>query len=105
MAYRVFAPSSLSKVFCRFSSSISVTVTSRSRSVEELIEMGGVTPRYLLVATYSIPHSFSCAYHSYVLLLWNGHPCWIGVGVEKWGGMNMWWWVMKESSQLRKALP
>lgn len=37
----------VSKVFCLRSSSMSVAVTSFSRSVESAVEMGAVTPRYL----------------------------------------------------------
>ena len=37
--------SSLSNVFCLRSSSMSVTVTSFSRSLDSSVEMGGVTPR------------------------------------------------------------
>ena len=47
MPYLVFASSSLSKVFCRRSSSIRVAVTSFSRSDDSFVEIGGVTPRYL----------------------------------------------------------
>jgi hypothetical protein len=43
----VLDSSSLSIVFCRRSSSMRVTVTSFSLSLDSVVEMGGVTPRYL----------------------------------------------------------
>ena len=46
--HRVLASSSLSIVFCLRSSSIRVIVTSFSLSVDSLVAIGGVTPRYLL---------------------------------------------------------
>ena len=56
MSDRVFAArrthlaldsSSLSIVFCRCSSFMRVRVNSFSLSLDSLVEMGGVTPRYL----------------------------------------------------------
>jgi hypothetical protein len=53
--HRVLASSSLSIVFCLRSSSIRVVVTSFSLSVDSLVAIGGVTPRYLLqMAGYKI---------------------------------------------------
>ena len=53
--HRVLASSSLSMVFCLRSSSIRLTVTSFSRSVDSLVAIGGVTPRNLLQdGTYGI---------------------------------------------------
>jgi len=45
--HRVLASCSFSKVFCLFSSSISVTVTSFSLGFDSAVVMGRVTPRYL----------------------------------------------------------
>jgi hypothetical protein len=44
----VFASCSDSKVFCLLSSSISVTVTSFSRGLDSITDIGGVTPKYLV---------------------------------------------------------
>ena len=44
-SYLVLDSSSDSKVFCRLSSSMRVTVTSFSFGVDSSVEMGGVTPR------------------------------------------------------------
>ena len=46
-SHRVLASCSLSKVFCLFSSSIRVTVTSFSLGFDSAVVMGRVTPRYL----------------------------------------------------------
>jgi hypothetical protein len=46
--HRVLASSSLSIVFCLRSSSMRLTVTSFSLSVDSLVAIGGVTPRNLL---------------------------------------------------------
>ena len=45
--HRVLASCSLSKVFCLFSSSIRVTVTSFSLEFDSAVVMGRVTPIYL----------------------------------------------------------
>ena len=45
--HRVLASCSFSKVFCLFSSSIRVTVTSFSLRFDSAVVMGRVTPRYL----------------------------------------------------------
>lgn len=53
--HRVLASSSLSIVFCLRSSSMRLTVTSFSLSVDSLVAIGGVTPRNLLQeGTYGI---------------------------------------------------
>ena len=52
-AHLVLDSSSLSVVFCRRNSSMRVTVISLSLSLDSLVEMGGVTPRYLSQNRYS----------------------------------------------------
>ena len=54
--HRVLASCSLSKVFCLFSSSIRVTVTSFSFGFDSAVVMGRVTPRYLGVGGAEIQH-------------------------------------------------
>lgn len=57
-AHLVFASSSLSKIPCRCSSSMRVMVTSFSLALDSLVEMGGVTPRYLMSTCELTPPRF-----------------------------------------------
>lgn len=48
------APSAVSTVFCLFSSSIRVIVTCFSLSLDSVVDIGGVTPKYLQIIRISM---------------------------------------------------